>query len=85
MSKLVPTPKAPIRKTMPKIGAASNINHEKSPQLHAPRIRPLNTRDYGKGAKTPDAYPDQTNYGQGAGFGNTGMIPGGSNGRLGGI
>lgn len=56
---------------MPKIGAPSNVNNDRSLRLRAPRIRALNTRNYGKGA--PNPYPDMntTNYGQGVGYGPT--------------
>lgn len=52
-----------------KIGAPSNVNRDKTPVLHAPRIRALNTRNYGKGAPNPYPDPADNTYGAGVGFG----------------
>lgn len=62
-------------KSVPSLGAPSNVNHDKTAVLHAPRLKGLPTRNYGKPAPIPSAYPNQT-YGAGAGFGNTGLPDG---------
>jgi hypothetical protein len=64
-------------KSVPSIGAPSNVNHDKSLVLHAPRLKAIQTRNYGKGAPVPSAYPNQTQYGGGVGFGSTGQPDGG--------
>lgn len=52
-----------------KMGAPSNVNHDKSVVMRAPRIRALNTRNYGKGAQSPYPDPTQNSFGSGVGYG----------------
>lgn len=63
-------------KSVAPIGAPSNVNHDRTAVLHAPRLKGLATRNYGKPAPIPSAYPPQTGYGGGVGFGNTGLPDG---------
>lgn len=65
-------------KSVPSLGAPSNVNHDRTAVLHAPRLKGIPTRNYGKGAPVPSAYPDTTGFGAGAGFGRTGLPPDGS-------
>jgi hypothetical protein len=60
-------------KSLASLGAPSNVNHDRTAVLHAPRLKAIPTRNYGKGAPTPSAYPDPTGYGAGAGF--SGIFP----------
>lgn len=67
-------PKAPVAPSkMDATGAPSNLNYDRPTKLKPPRIRPIATRNYGKGAPTPSAYPSTTGFGAGIGFGRTGL------------
>lgn len=64
-----------VPKSVAPLGAPSNVNHDRTAVLHAPRLKAIPTRQYGKAAPTPSAYVNPSSFGN-TGFGNTGLPDG---------
>lgn len=63
-------------KSVPSIGAPSNVLGNRSGVLRAPRLKMIPTREYGKPVQPTTPYPPSSNFGGSAGFGSTGLPPG---------
>lgn len=64
-------------KSVAPVGAPSNVNHDRTAVLHAPRLKGIPTRNYGKAAPPTSPYDvSPTSFGPGIGFGGTGLPDG---------